>query len=297
MFEGIFTAVVSPMAADGALVTQLWDAHVQSQLDAGIHGIVVGGTTGEFYALNVDERRAQFERANTVIGDRRPWLAGVNAITTRDALELARAARANKAHGILLGAPPYVSPTEDELVDHCIAVAEAAGLPVVLYNYPARTNADMGPKFFDRIAGRTEFVALKESTGNMKRAQELLRDYPAIALCCGSEDLALDFFALGARMWICATSNFAPRLILDLYESCVGRGDFVRGRALSGRLAALTHALEEGGKFIGAVKHACARGGVCEPWLRAPLGPLSGEEGRALDAILDRMGPELGQAA
>lgn len=291
MFEGIFTAVISPMRENGDLVPEQWEAQVRAQLAAGIHGLIIGGTTGEFYALTVAERIAQFEHAQSVVGKQRPWLAGVNAITTRDAITLAEAARAANAHGILLGAPPYVSPTQDELADHCIAVARAAGLPVVLYNYPARTNADMGAQFFARIAGRAEFVALKESTGNMKRAQELLRDFPQIALCCGSEDLALDFFALGARMWICATSNFAPRLILDLFDACVLQGNFVRGRTLSAQLAALTYALEEGGKFIGAVKHACARAGLCEPWLRGPLSPLSPQEARALDIILDRLQP------
>lgn len=291
MFEGIFTAVITPMRENGDLVPEQWEAQVRAQMAAGIHGLIIGGTTGEFYALTVAERAEQFERAQSIVGRQQPWLAGVNAITTRDAITLAKAARAANAHGILLGAPPYVSPTEDELADHCIAVAQAAGVPVVLYNYPARTNADMGAHFFARIAGRPEFVALKESTGNMKRAQELLRDFPQIALCCGSEDLALDFFALGARMWICATSNFAPQLILDLYEACVTQGDFARGRALSAELAGLTYALEEGGKFIGAVKHACARAGLCEPWLRAPLSPLTAEEGRALDAILDQLHP------
>ncbi|MBX9880363.1 MAG: dihydrodipicolinate synthase family protein [Sphingomonas sp.] len=288
MFEGIFTAVVSPMEQDGALRWDLWEAQLDRQVAAGIHGIIVGGTTGEFYALTIEERLEQFRRAGTRLAGT-PWLAGVNAITTRDVLILAREVKAAGAHGILLGAPPYVSPTEDELADHCIAVAEAAAVPVVLYNYPARTNADMGARFFDRIAGNGAFVALKESTGNMKRAQELLRDRPDIALCCGSEDLALDFFALGARMWICATSNFAPGLILDLFRACVEQGDFARGRALSAELAQLTHALEEGGKFIGAVKHACARHGYCPPWLRGPLQPLTAAEGAALDALLDRL--------
>ncbi len=297
MFEGIFTAVISPMDETGALAPDLWEAQIARQIEAGIHGLVIGGTTGEFYALTFDERVEQFRRAGRLLGGKTPWLAGVNAIATADVVSLAGAAKIAGASGLLLGAPPYASPTAEELARHCIAVDEAANLPIVLYNYPARTNADMDDTFMRAIAGRANFVALKESTGHMKRAMAHARDYPSIALCCGSEDLALDFFALGARMWICATSNFAPAIVLDLYRACVEDGDFQRGRAISARLAALTHALEEGGKFIGAVKHACARAGYCGPMLRGPLRPLAEAEGRALEAILDALQPELRRAA
>jgi 4-hydroxy-tetrahydrodipicolinate synthase len=297
MFEGIFTAVITPMRDDGALVPALWEAQIERQVAAGIQGLVIGGTTGEFYALSVDERIDQFERASRALKGRRPWLAGVNAITTADAVTLARAARKVGAPGILLGSPPYVSPTEDELAAHCLAVDDAAGLPIVLYNYPARTNADMGDSFMRAVSSRSNFVALKESTGDMKRAQAHARDFPSIKLCCGSEDLALDFFALGARMWICATSNFAPELILSLYRACVLEGDFSRGRELAMALAPLTDALEQGGKFIGAVKHACARLGYCGPAVRGPLQPLSPDEQRRLDALLDRLAAPLKTAA
>jgi 4-hydroxy-tetrahydrodipicolinate synthase len=297
MFEGIFTAVVTPMSDDGEIVFEQWEAQVRRQVEAGIHGLVIGGTTGEFYALTLEERVAQFQRAADLAGET-PWLAGVNAITTRDAVALAKAARAAGASGLLLGAPPYASPTQAELAAHCIAVDEAAGLPIVLYNYPARTNADMGEEFFRLIADRPNVVAVKESTGDMKRALGLLRDHPQIALCCGSEDLALDFFAIGARMWICAISNFQPQLILDLYETCVVDGDFNRGRALFLHLQGLADALEQGGKFIAGVKHACTRARICGPAVRGPLQPLTDEEAATLDAILDRLSaPPLRSAA
>lgn len=139
------------------------------------------------------------------------------------------------------------------------------------------------------IAARPHFVALKDSTGDMKRAQAQARDFPSIKLCCGSEDLALDFSALGERMWFCATSNFAPERILALYEACVTEGDFVRGRRIAMDLAPLIDALEQGGKFIASVKHACARLGYCGPALRRPLEPLRSAEAQKLEAMLDRL--------
>jgi 4-hydroxy-tetrahydrodipicolinate synthase len=292
MFEGIFTAVVTPMNADGSLVTDSWEEQVRRQVAAGIHGLIIGGTTGEFYALTVDERIDQFKRAGKLLGKKTPWLAGVNAITTEDAVRLARAATEAGAPGLLVGAPPYSSPTQSELAQHCIQIDDASGLPIVLYNYPARTNADMNDEFFEAIKGRKNFVGLKESTGDMKRTLAMLRDHPHIGICCGSEDLALDFFGWGARMWICATSNFNPERIVALYDACVIKGDFNEGRRIALELAPLMNALEQGGKFIAAVKHACSRVGICQPYVRSPLGLLSDQESRHLDAMLSDLGIE-----
>jgi 4-hydroxy-tetrahydrodipicolinate synthase len=247
MFEGIFTAVVSPMTDDGSLIYELWEAQVRRQIDAGIHGLIIGGTTGEFYALTHAERAEQFQRASAIAGKTTPWIAGVNALTTREVVSLAKVAKAAGAHGLLVGAPPYVSPTPAELAEHCIAVDEAADLPIILYNYPGRTNVDMNEEFYAAIAGRSNFVQIKESTGDLKRAVGMLRHHPEIKLCCGAEDLALDFFAWGARMWICAASNFIPEKIVAFYDACVLRGDFVAGRQQALEFAGLMDALEEGG--------------------------------------------------
>lgn len=297
MFEGIFTAVITPMKGDGSIEWGLWEAQLRRQIDAGIHGLIIGGTTGEYYALSDEERIEQFNRAGKIAG-RTPWLAGVNGLTTAGACKLARAAKAAGASGLLIAAPPYSVPTEAELAAHCIAIDEAADLPITLYNYPGRTGVDMGDVFKQAIRGRRNFVNIKESTGDIKRAIAHQRDYPEIKLCCGAEDLALDFFVWGAKMWICAVSNFDPARIIALYDACVLRGDFIAGRRIAGELSSLMATFEDGGKFIASTKYACARQGLCEPHLRGPLGPLTEEETRRLDAILDTLpGLAMGDAA
>jgi 4-hydroxy-tetrahydrodipicolinate synthase len=297
MFEGIFTAVVAPMADDGSLIFDLWEAQVRRQIDAGIHGLIIGGTTGESYALTPAERAEQFRRASAITGKSTPWLAGVNALTTREVVALAKEAKAAGAHGLLLAAPPYVSPTQLELAAHCIEVDKAADLPIVLYNYPGRTNVDMGEDFWAAIKGRPNFVQVKESTGDMKRAVGMLRNHPQIKLCCGAEDLALDFLVWGARMWICAASNFIPEKIVAFYDACVVKGDFATGRKLALEFADLMDALEEGGKFIAAVKYACSRAGICSPVVRGPIGQLTSDEAASLDTLLADLGVRRVKAA
>jgi len=289
MFEGIFTAVVSPMNPDGSLVHELWEDQIKRQRSAGIHGLIISGTTGEFYALTTSERVEQFQRAGNLLGNTMPWLAGVNAITTKDAVALAREAKSAGASGLLLGAPPYSSPTQSELASHCMEIDDAVDMPILLYNYPTRTNADMGDEFMHAIRGRPNFVGLKESTGDMKRTQQLLRDHPQIGVCCGSEDLALDFFAWGARMWICAASNFMPERIVEFFNVCCNESNFEKGRKIAMELGPLMNALEQGGKFIAAVKYACSTMGYCSPIVRRPLGLLASEETRNIDAILSQL--------
>jgi 4-hydroxy-tetrahydrodipicolinate synthase len=289
MFEGIFTAVITPMNENGSLDHELWEAQVRRQVDAGIHGLIIGGTTGESYALSNQERIDQFIRAGKVVKKGTPWLAGVNALTTQSSIELARAARDAGATGLLVAAPPYSVPTQKELADHCIAIDDAAGLPITVYNYPGRTGSDMADEFFEAIKGRKNFVNVKESTGDIKRAVAHLQKYPDVKLCCGAEDLALDFFAWGAKMWICAVSNFDPKRIVDFYDTCVLRGDFTEGRRMALELAPLMTTLEDGGKFIASVKYACSRLGYCKPTVRMPLGPIGAEEAVALDAMLAKL--------
>lgn len=297
MFEGIFTAVVAPMADDGALLFDLWEAQVRRQIGAGIHGLIIAGTTGEPYALTPEERIEQFHRASAIAGKTTPWIAGVNALTTREVVMYAKEAKAAGAHGILVAAPPYVCPTQLELAEHCIEVDKAADIPIVLYNYPGRTSVEMGEQFWSAIKGRPNFVQVKESTGDMKRAVGMLRNHPQVKLCCGAEDLALDFFVWGAKMWICAASNFIPEKIVSFYNTCVIDGDFATGRQLALELADLMDALEEGGKFIAAVKYACSRAGICSPVVRGPIGQLTSAEAQSIDVILAGLGVEAAKSA
>ncbi|MCE1187421.1 MAG: dihydrodipicolinate synthase family protein, partial [Rhodocyclales bacterium] len=211
-FEGIYTPAITPLAADGQIDRQAFAEVLEYLVDARVHGIIIGGSTGEYYAHTSQERLALAALAKDVIADRVPLIIGTGAVRTEDSVEYAKAARALKADALLVGSPPYALPTEQENAAHALAVDRAADLPIMLYNYPGRMSVSMGREFFQTVlAASRNFVAIKESSGQMGQLHMLAREFPQLDVSCGWDDQALEFFAWGARSWVCAGSNFIPR--------------------------------------------------------------------------------------
>mgnify|MGYP002621807480 CR=1 FL=1 len=295
--HGIYTPLITPFRADLAVDTDAYAAVIDHQLEHGIHGLIVGGSTGEFYALTPAERAAQLEFAARRIDGRAPLIAGVNDLRSPDCLAVAAAARDAGAEALLVGAPPYALPSAAELVAHLEDVDRVAKLPIVLYNYPARTGVDMGEEFLRAAVGIDNVVAIKESSGDISRLHTLVSDFPGLQVSAGAEDLVLEFFAWGAESWVSVIANFMPAEAVALHRACIVDGDFALGRKLVRALLPLLHCLEHGGAFIQCVKLACeARGrpgGPVRPPLRAPSPELAatvadivGEAGRELDRLL-----------
>jgi 4-hydroxy-tetrahydrodipicolinate synthase len=191
--------------------------------------------------------------------------------------------------------PPYALPTQEEIAAHVKAVDQAAGLPIMLYNYPARMGVSMGDAFFASVADVTNIVAIKESSGDMVRVHRLARDYPRIALSCGWDDQALEFFAWGARSWVCAGSNFVPGEHVALYEACVVEKDFDKGRRIMSAMLPLMDFLE-GGKFVQSIQAGCGLIGLPTGGVRAPLQPLDQAETESLRAIIEDLKQEVAAA-
>lgn len=293
-FDGIFTPAVTPLQVDGMIDDAAFAAVLEHLIANGVHGIVVGGSTGEYYAQTADERRRLAERAKDVIGGRIPLVVGPGAIRTEDAVALAEHARSIGADGLLVGSPPYAVPTEQEIATHVLTIDRAAGLPIMLYNYPGRMSVSMGDSFFAAIKGAKNIVAIKESSGDLARLHRLARYSPEIALSCGWDDLALEFFAWGARSWVGAGSNFTPGEHVALYEACVIEKDFDKGRAIMSALLPLMDYLE-GGKFVQSIKAGCEMLGLCTRAVRAPLQPLTEEENADLAKIITDLRREVAQ--
>lgn len=284
-FEGIYTPAITPLAADGAIDKAAFAEVLEYLIQSKVHGIIIGGSTGEYYAHTPRERLELAAQAKDVINGRLPLIIGTGAIRTEDSVEYARAAKSIKADALLVGSPPYALPTEAENAAHALAVDRAANLPIMLYNYPARMGVSMGDEFFKAISQSSNFVAIKESSGDMGRVHKLARQYPNIALSCGWDDQALEFFAWGARSWVCAGSNFIPQEHVALYEACVVEKDFDKGRRIMSEMMPLMDFLE-GGKFVQSIKHGCALSGLRPGGVRAPLSPLTGGEQQALSDIV-----------
>lgn len=276
-FQGIYTPVITPFHEDHSIDRQGYAEVIERQLELGVHGIAIGGTTGENYALTREERVWQFSYAHEVIGGRLPWIAGVNDIRTEDVCDYARAAREAGASALLLAVPPYSTPTGRELAQHALAVERAGKLPVMLYNYPGRSGAEMDREFLERVARHSGFCAIKESSGDINRVHLLAREFPHLQLCCGADDQALEFFVWGARCWVCAAANFFAPEAIGLYQACAVDGDYELGRRLMKAMLPLMTVLERGGKFIQCVKYACELKGLRAGPVRLPLRPMKKE--------------------
>ncbi|MCC2112443.1 MAG: dihydrodipicolinate synthase family protein [Hyphomicrobiales bacterium] len=292
-FEGIYTPIVTPFQNDGSIDYGAFGEVIDWQVENGVHGIIVSGSTGEFYALSKGERIAQFRFAAERIAGRATFIAGVNDIRVDECLEITAAARDAGADALLVAAPPYSLPSSAELAAHVAAVDRAAGLPIMLYNYPGRTGVSMDEAFLDLVAGTGNVAAIKESAGDAGRIQMLASQYPQLQLTAGAEDLVLEFYAWGAKSWVCVTSNFFPRACVRFHEICAIGGDFDTGRRIMAALLPLMNLLEKSGKFVQCVKRACERRGRPGGSVRLPLLPLDDTLAREADAIIDQTGAAL----
>lgn len=274
MITGSIVALVTPMHADESID---WDALarlIDWHIEQGTSSIVAVGTTGESATLDVDEHcdviRFTVERADKRI----PIIAGTGANSTKEAIELTRAAKSVGADACLLVTPYYNKPTQEGLYRHHMAIADAVDIPQMLYNVPGRTACDLLPETVARIARHANVVAIKEATGDLSRGQKILELCgDEIALYSGDDATALDLILLGAKGNISVTANVAPKAMADMCAAALA-GDRAKAEAINAPLVDLHKNL-----FLEAnpipVKWALYRMGLIGEGIRLPLTPLS----------------------
>jgi 4-hydroxy-tetrahydrodipicolinate synthase len=288
-FEGIYTPVVTPYHDDFTLNRDAQATTIDHLINAGVHGLIIAGTTGEYYAQSMDERIEMMGMAKEMIAGRLPMIVGTGAIRTEDSITVAKAAKNIGVDAILIATPPYAYPTSREIALHALAIDREANLPVMLYNYPGRMSVSMDEETLNRLGRNQNFMAIKESSGDPNRLHMLARDYPHIGLSCGMDDQALEFFAWGARSWVCAGSNFAPEAHIALYQTCAVEGDFKKGRTIMSAMLPLMRVLEQGGKFVQCIKYGLTLRGIDAGPPRKPLQPLNKDDKRELAEVIHTM--------
>jgi 4-hydroxy-tetrahydrodipicolinate synthase len=282
-------ALVTPMADDGALdwtaLRRLVDWHIENGTDA----IVSVGTTGESPTLDPDEHVEVIRVSVEQTRGRVPVIAGTGANSTREAIALTRAAESAGADACLLVTPYYNKPTQEGLYRHFKAIAEAVPIPQILYNVPGRTSCDMLPETVERLAAIPNIVGIKEATGNLDRARDILRRCgERLDLYSGDDATALDCILLGAKGDISVTANVAPKL---MHEMCAHAraGRAAEARAVNERLLPLhSHLFVEANPI--PVKWALQAMGLIKGGIRLPLTPLSGAHHETVRAALRTAG-------
>jgi 4-hydroxy-tetrahydrodipicolinate synthase len=273
-FEGIYTPIITPFNKEGQIDWEVYAEVIDWQIENGVAGIIVGGSTGEFYALSKEERINQFKFASDRINDRVEFMAGVNDIRVDECLDISLAALEAGAKSLLVAAPPYSLPSEEELANHVLKIANTTNLPIMLYNYPGRTGVEMGETFLSVVAKNPLIAAIKESSGDYSRLPLLSSNYPSIELAVGGEEQVLEFAAWGAKSWVCATANFFPSECVQVMDILGKQSDFDKGRRLMSAFMPLMKALEQGGKFLQCVKFGCEQQGRPGGSVRPPLMPM-----------------------
>ncbi len=287
--EGIIPPVITPYHQDLTIDFRSFAILMEHLMESGADAIIVGGTTGEYYLHSTEERIQLIQKAADVLNGKLPLIAGLGGIRTNDAIEIGLTAKSLGCDGILISSPYYALPTQTELADHALAIDAAVGLPIMLYNYPGRTGTHMGSDFFNRILTSTNFQAIKESSGDIGALHQLASEFPQLNLLCGTDDQALEFFAWGARGWVCGAGTALPDEHLALYRTCMIDNDFQTGRVIMLSLLPFLQFLENGGKFTQSVKYACELAGLPTGGVRAPLQPLSENEKEELTDIVQQL--------
>jgi 4-hydroxy-tetrahydrodipicolinate synthase len=274
MLSGSLVAIVTPMKDDGALDLAALKSLIDWHVAEGTDGIVIVGTTGESPTVDVSEHCLLIEKSIEFAAGRVPVIAGAGGNATREAIELTKFAAKAGAQYVLSVVPYYNKPTQEGLYRHFRAIAESCDVPVLLYNVPSRTVADLSNETVLRLAAVKNIVGIKESTSNIERVTELMARMPRdFMVFSGNDDAALAYVLLGANGVISVTANVAPRLMHEMIVAGLA-GDNKKAIAINNRLLPLHKHLFVETNPIPA-KWALQRMGKIAGGLRLPLVPLS----------------------
>jgi 4-hydroxy-tetrahydrodipicolinate synthase len=289
MIKGSIVAIVTPMHDDGSLDLPCLKKLIDWHIAEGTDGIVIVGTTGESPTVSVDEHCELIKVCIEHVAGRIPVIAGTGGNSTVEAIELTHYAKSVGANASLQVVPYYNRPTQEGMYQHFRKIAEAVDLPVILYNVPGRTVADMNNDTIVRLASVPGIVGVKDATGNLARGTELLRAVPkSFAVYSGDDATAMALMFCGGQGNISVTANVAPKA---MHELCVAAmsGKIAEAVAINDRLIPLHNRLFVEPNPV-PVKWALAQMGRIPSGIRLPLVPLGSGHQEAVSAALREAG-------
>jgi 4-hydroxy-tetrahydrodipicolinate synthase len=285
MFKGSITALITPMTDAGAVDEPAYARFIDWQITQGTSAIVPVGTTGESPTLSHTEHRRAVEIAVQAAARRVPVIAGAGSNSTAEAIDLVRHARQVGADAVMVVTPYYNKPSQEGLFRHYTAVADAAELPLIIYNIPSRSVIDMTPETMGRLAAHPNIVGVKDATANLARPLHTRRACGADFIQLSGEDhTVLSFLAAGGAGCISVTANVAPRLCADMHAAWA-ENRIADAMAIQDQLVPLHDAM-----FCeaspGPAKFGASLLGFTTPYVRLPLAPITPA---AQDRVRDAM--------
>ncbi len=288
MFEGIHTAIVTPFK-DGAIDEDALRAIVERQIEAGVHGIVPCGSTGESATLSHDEHRRVVEIVVEAVAGRVAVIAGTGSNSTAEAVALTRHAKDAGADGALLLSPYYNKPTQEGIYQHYAKIAHDTRFPLVVYNIPGRTASNITPETLGRLAAVDNVVGVKEACGDLDQIAHVVAACgDEFAVLSGDDSLTLPLMAVGGHGCITTSGNVAPNDMLDLYQALKAT-DLAAAQAIHYRLLPLFDVLFCETNPI-PLKEALYLMGLCDPEIRLPLTRMTEPNRERLQVALKDLG-------
>ena len=288
-FTGLGTALVTPFTKSGEMDEQAVRRLGRRQIDAGTHFLVPAGTTGENPTLDAAERIRMVEILVDEAKGQVPVLAGAGGYNTKEVVHLAKAMHKAGADGLLSVTPYYNKPTQEGIVQHFKAIADATPLPIVLYNIAGRTGVNIETATVARLAQVPSIIGVKEASGSLSQMCDVLNALPPdFIVLCGDDPLTLPLMSIGGRGVVSVVSNEMPKEMAQMVEAAE-RNDFAAARAIHARIHPLMQI-----NFVesnpGPAKAAMAMMGLLDETFRLPMVPIRPESKAKVEAVLKSLG-------
>jgi len=287
-FEGVYAVLCTPFTRDDKVDETVLRKHVRFLVDKGkIHGLIPNGSTGEFAALSEAERKAIAEIVIDEVAGKVPVVVGTASVSTKETVMYTQDAANAGADGVMIVAPYYCHPNDEEIFGHYKTIAENSDIEIIIYNNPGTSGVDMQPELIARLAEFERLSHVKESSGDMSRVAEIQRLCgDKMKVFCGCDNLSLEMFIIGAVGWVAPPANMIPRLCVELYELGAVKKDFEKAKELYFKLLPLFTLFETTGQYIQLSKAGLEILGRPYGNPRKPLLPPTDEHKQRLREIL-----------
>ncbi|MBC2722477.1 4-hydroxy-tetrahydrodipicolinate synthase [Desulfosporosinus sp.] len=288
--RGAFIVLITPMTEAQEIDWSGLKNNVNYFINQGVAGIVINGSTGEFVSLSKEERFQMVEVVMKEVNGRIPVIVGTAAETTKEAIEYTKQAKANGADCALVINPYYSKPKDNEVYFHFKQISDAVDIPIMLYNNPFTSGVNMSTELMLEIGRDCKNVKfIKESSGEIGKARDLARNAKgAFEVFCGSEELVMESYFVGATGWICVAGNVVPKLVTDMFNY-FQNGEIEKAWAINDQILPLCKFLEGSGKYVQAIKRSMDLLGQAGGPARHPRLGLTPEEDKILKDILSNL--------
>jgi 4-hydroxy-tetrahydrodipicolinate synthase len=288
--KGIGVPLITPFSADESLNEKAVRVMVKYMLDNGIHGLFPAGSTGESYALSFDDKKRIMEITLEENNGRAWTMMGTGTITTRESVEQTKWAEKAGVDSVSVITPYFIAPTDEEMIDHYVAICEATSLPVFAYNNPGRAGVAIKPAVMTAVATRcANFAGVKDSSGDLSNSMAYIAATPArFKVFMGRDTIIYAALSCGCVGAVAATANVVPELVVGIYEAYMA-GDMALSLERQKALAPLRDAFGWT-TFPGIIKDALNLMGMPAGPSRSPIKPIAGAKKEQLAAVLKKLG-------